>query len=465
MRLTGCGACVRAGGGYGRFGMASEADIARAVALHEEGRLEEAAAAYRAILKAEPDHAGVNHNLGVVLAQSGEPARAITMFDRALGARPDHVMAHVNRAGALESLGRDEDAEAAYGRALALQPDLYPAQLRRALLLLGLGRRAEAMDHFRATRALRRDPVFMGHDHASFAQTSRYKLAHDAAQFRYLAARGVEPDRFTALAALYEAALGGIAWPDDRAAVVDLDAAWRARLADSYNRALRAADATAGDSALNPALDGAAITRAYGEAAPGVAVIDDLLSPAALSGLRRFLLEATIWHDFAHIGGFLAAYLEDGMACPLLLRIVDALCRLLPDVLGPHPLRQAWAFKCLAGDNGIDVHADAGAVSVNFWVTPDEANLEPGAGGLVVHRVAPPPDWSLSDYDQDAPSIRRFLTTADAPASLVPYRDNRAVVFRSDLFHESDTVRFRPGYANHRINVTLLFGERGETGL
>ena len=35
-----------------------------------------------------------------------------------------------------------------------------------------------------------------------------------------------------------------------------------------------------------------------------------------------------------------------------------------------------------------------------------------------------------------------------------------AVVFDSDLFHETDTIHFKPGYENRRINVTLLFGRR-----
>ena len=30
------------------------------------------------------------------------------------------------------------------------------------------------------------------------------------------------------------------------------------------------------------------------------------------------------------------------------------------------------------------MHADAAAVNVNFWLTPDDANLDPDGGGLVV---------------------------------------------------------------------------------
>jgi hypothetical protein len=42
----------------------------------------------------------------------------------------------------------------------------------------------------------------------------------------------------------------------------------------------------------------------------------------------------------------------------------------------------------------------------------------------------------------------------------VPYRANRAVIFDSDLFHETDVIHFKPGYENRRINVTLLYGRR-----
>jgi len=40
----------------------------------------------------------------------------------------------------------------------------------------------------------------------------------------------------------------------------------------------------------------------------------------------------------------------------------------------------------------------------------------------------------------------------------VPYRENRAVLFDSRLFHGTDAPEFAPGYENHRINITMLFG-------
>jgi hypothetical protein len=45
----------------------------------------------------------------------------------------------------------------------------------------------------------------------------------------------------------------------------------------------------------------------------------------------------------------------------------------------------------------------------------------------------------------------------------VPYRQNRCVIFRSALVHQTDsTMTFRRGFANRRINLTFLFGAMGE---
>lgn len=42
--------------------------------------------------------------------------------------------------------------------------------------------------------------------------------------------------------------------------------------------------------------------------------------------------------------------------------------------------------------DGIRVHADVASVNLNFWVTPDDANLDPSSGGLVVYPRVPPED-------------------------------------------------------------------------
>lgn len=41
----------------------------------------------------------------------------------------------------------------------------------------------------------------------------------------------------------------------------------------------------------------------------------------------------------------------------------------------------------------------------------------------------------------------------------VPHKPNRAVIFDSALFHQTDKYKFKGGYENGRINLTLLFGK------
>ena len=106
----------------------------------------------------------------------------------------------------------------------------------------------------------------------------------------------------------------------------------------------------------------------------------------------------------------------------------------------------------------MDVHSDDAAVSVNFWVTSTQANLKPGGGGLVVCLAPPPSDWEIKDYDVDQERIVTFLERNAGNSLVVPYAQNRAVLFRSRLCHHSDRPEFALGYENHRINLTLLYG-------
>lgn len=45
-------------------------------------------------------------------------------------------------------------------------------------------------------------------------------------------------------------------------------------------------------------------------------------------------------------------------------------------------------------------------------------------------------------YNDNEPAIRSFLAQSDARSITVPHRANRAVIFDSDLFHETDLIAF-----------------------
>ena len=110
------------------------------------------------------------------------------------------------------------------------------------------------------------------------------------------------------------------------------------------------------------------------------------------------------------------------------------------------------------------MHADFAAVNVNFWLTPTESMLDAESGGMVVWDKEAPKDWTYRDYNTADPETKRridtFLDDAGAQQIRIPHRQNRAVIFNSDLFHRTDDIRFRDGFENRRINVTMLYGHR-----
>ncbi len=426
--------------------------IAEAARHFRAGRPAEAESAYRAALAIVPDDPAVTHNLGVAIAAQRRHRKAIGCFDEALKREPGFVAAHYNRAVALMRLGETAEAIKAFGRAAQIEPQHYEAHRALSFLWLAQGERGRALDHFARTYELRRGDDRTTIARQSLTMATRHKLEHDAEQFLYLAQRSRDRLRFELLARSYHTVSGKLS--ND---VVQLSEAQIDALGEDYNTPihLRAAPELAG-SPIAARADLAALTAEFD--AQGAIAVDDLLTPDALHSLRRFLLESTIWHDFSHIDGFVASYLEDGLACPLVLQIADDLRRAFPDILGGHALSQAWAFKGLNAQAAVDVHADDAAVSVNFWITPSEANLAPGHGGLVVCRTPPPDDWQIRDYEADRERIVTFLAQKTADSLVVPYRQNRAVFFRSRLFHHSDRPKFASGHENHRINLTLLYG-------
>jgi len=416
------------------------------------GRAAEAENSYRAALALLPGDPAVTHNLGVAIAAQGRHREAVGCFEAALSADPGFVSAHYNRAVALKTLGETQEAIKAFSRAATLEPQHYQAHRALGFLWLSHGERGRALDHFARMYELRRGDDRTTIALKSLTTTTGHKLRHDAEQFHYLSQRTRDRLRFELLARSYLEIAKQV--PDE---VVTLSDAQVDVLGEDYNTPihLRPAPEVA-ERAVNERADRAALTAQFEEqrAIP----VDDLLTPPALGSLRRFLLESTIWHDFSHIDGFVASYLEDGLASPLLLQVADELRGAFPDILGEHPLSQAWAFKGLQAQAAVDVHADDAAVSVNFWVTPTQANLDPGHGGLVVCRAPPPDDWEIKDYDADRERIVTFLEQKAGDSFVVPYRENRAVLFRSRLFHHSDRPNFASSYENHRINLTLLYG-------
>lgn len=200
------------------------------------------------------------------------------------------------------------------------------------------------------------------------------------------------------------------------------------------------------------------LQKEYEKADLKMVVIDNFLSKEALAAVREYCLKANVFKR-SYANGYSGAFLQTGFICPALLKVAEELRNVLPELLADHPLRQAWAFKYDQRLTGISTHADFAAVNVNFWIAPEDANLEKSNGGMVIYDIPAPKTWSFVDYNADTEKIHAFLTAHGAKAVRVPHKENRCVIFDSSLFHTTDEIHFAPGYENRRVNVTLLYGQ------
>ncbi len=412
--------------------------------------------------EALPGHAGIAGNRAAAIAEHGDPSEAVALLEPLVTAEPERAALAFNLGTALRRLGRLEEAEQHLARAVEIDPASAPAWHNLGNTRIDRGKVDDGFAAYRQAHVLRRAIGAPMRDEHSFVATSRTKLEHDIEQLSWLRNEGKLGPEWDARIAAYRLALETLPSAEADTHMVPLPPA-AAPIRDVYNRLIHLDPGARIDGpAVSRDFDGKAAEAMYRERAPGIAWGDGLLTPEALAALRRFCLASTIWYEFRYDNGYLGAFQEEGFDCPLILQIADELRAAMPEIVGPHTLRKTWAFKYDSRLSGIRMHADAAAVNVNFWLTPDDANLDPEGGGLEVWDKEAPMEWDFARYNKDTPAVRQHLEEVGARSIIVPHKQNRAVLFNSDLFHETGRLVFKPGYENRRINVTMLFGRRGD---
>jgi hypothetical protein len=443
----------------------------RTLSDHERDWLAAAEAHYHAAAEADPAAAIARANLGWARELRGDGAAAVADYEHALEIEPTLFAARRNLATLLVRLGRDDDALRPFyddmrsGRDGAgwLQ-ELVSAAMRGGALDLA-GRYARLLAQLR-----RGTPWYPATAQAEGlalpvepqdSELTLPKLRHDVEQFEYLMRRGVLGVDFEAIVARYRAVIERLAIEGEDVRV-PLDRDRHPEIADVFNRIVHVRDTPRAERALSDAWDPRDVEEQYLDQPLGLVVVDDFLRPEALDEVRAFCLESTLWMANRYAHGRLGAFFHEGFSCPLLTQIAEELRAAMPRVIvDRYPLRQIWGFKNDAFlPDGATTHADFAAVNVNFWITPDDANLDPESGGLVVYDVDAPLTWDFATYNGRSDIIKPFLRRHDAKAVTIPYHQNRAIIFNSDLFHASAGLRFKPGYENRRINVTMLYGDR-----
>ena len=462
------------------LGASPDADIwnNRGAALQSLGCFAEALASFDSALAMSSSHIGACMNSGLALLELKRYEEALAVFEALLDRNPDTPAVLIEHGNAMQALGRFPAAMKSYDRALALQPDNARGWNNRAVALRGLKRYEDAIADLAQALRLLPDYAEAWLNHGLVLQVLK---RFEEALASFDKALDLQPDYLAALTArgwlLCEMGNieGGLALLEGMATINPSE---KVSLADQPHKQRHDAEQlfylssdTSGQSDTGQRVKGSALNLEEAKMAavrwasskPNLVVVDNFLSSAALERLRHFCWRARVW-QIPYSQGYLGAFPNKGFCCPLLAQIAADLVVAYPTIIEHHKLRMLWGFKYDSDLSGIQIHADQAAINVNFWITPDEANCDPEHGGLIIWDVKAPADWNITKYNGDDVAVRKFLAEKEAKPITIPYRANRAVIFDSDLFHETDTINFRSGYLNRRINVTMLFGRRTSDG-
>jgi len=434
--------------------------------LEDLGKYKEAEVSTRKAIQLNPSFANAHYILGNILKELGKLKEAEISTRKAIQLNPNLADAHLTLGSILKELVNYKEAEISTRKAIELKPDYAKAYEGLGLILLNKGSQQQSLKYFSKSAKLLKNPTNKEYNNQKYKTISKAKVRHDIEQFEYLVSKGQETNKFTNLAKLYKQISSEIIW-NSETALIPLSRYHQSLLNDNYNMFLHQIEAPRlNQGAVSNSLDVERITNSYFDHEFGLTYIDNFLNPTALACLRKFLLESTIWFNIKP-NGYLGAFLREGFANPLIFQIADELRKKFPKIFKNYPINHIWAFKYdsrTGKENpslkGINVHADFAAVNVNFWITPNEANLNSKSGGLVIYDVEAPIDWDFQTFNNDEKRIREELKKTKGNTRVVSHQENRAVVFNSNLFHESDSYEFKEGYENRRINVTILFGDR-----
>lgn len=134
---------------------------------YEQRNYADALAAFRQVLKQNPNFADVRHLSGLCLSFLGQPVAALFEFDEAIRLNPRYVEAHLNRAIVLTELGRYDEAQKAFAEAGRFEtetegpfPALISAKLANAHMGLGdlyfeAGAMQQASEQYRTALTMR----------------------------------------------------------------------------------------------------------------------------------------------------------------------------------------------------------------------------------------------------------------------------------------------------------------------
>ena len=466
-----------------------------AMIFKQLGENQKAKDCYEKAITINPNYADAHYNLGLIFEKLRENQKAKECYDKAIEINPNYADAHNNLGNIFVELGEYQKAKDCYDKAIEINPKYTLAYNNLGAIFFYLSENQKAKDCFE--KAIEIDPNYLkAHNNLANIYVSQltdfdiaisksnevlkiqqknhkfinqsvslFKLKHDVQQANYLNSKNYKINGIDKFIKIGDEILRREENKEEKN-----DFNKKILLNDNeintlllYSKESHTYQTkTITGSCINLNKNWSDVEDEYLNSSNQIMYIDNFLSDEALIELREFCLVSKVWHK-QYDNKYLGAFSNSGFISPIHLQIALDLQQKLPKVFGAHKLGKFWGFKYDSTlGKGINIHADSAIHNLNFWITPDEYNNDKNSGGLKVYDVPAPDNWTFKDYNASKRKkiIYDFLKKNKGKCINVPYKYNRAVLFNSAYFHETDEIDFKDEYVGRRINNTYLFGEK-----
>ena len=410
-------------------------------------------------IKIDPNYADAHNNFGVIFQELGDNQIAMNCYEKAIAINPNHADAHNNLGVIFKDLGEYPKAKDCFKKAIKIAPNYIRAHTNLSTLYI------RTLDDLEKSINLSYKTLKIFINNLKFITQSvpLFRLKHDVQQAQYLISKNYKVNGVDDFKKIGSEILDREENKEDKNnsnQIISLNKNESDALLPFYKSDYTYKPKIISGGCINPNRNWQEVEDEYFNSSNQIIYIDDFLSDGALQELREFCLVSKVWHrSYSH--KYLGAFSDQGFISPIHLQIAIELKQKLPKLFGPHKIEKFWGFKydTILG-KGINIHADFAIHNLNFWITPDEYNNNKNSGGLKVYDTPAPENWTFKDYNKSSEKIYKFLKDNNAKCINIPYKFNRAVLFNSAYFHETDEIDFKDKYEGRRINNTYLFGDR-----
>jgi len=123
--------------------------------------------------------------------------------------------------------------------------------------------------------------------------------------------------------------------------------------------------------------------------------------------------------------------------------------------LNENDYSRGWSLRFNTTGTGVGPHTDPAQYTVNVWVTPNHSLANENSNGLIMYRKRFDNKRWMETYNWTLDESKEYVKHSRKVN--IPYKFNRAVIFESNQFHETDNVIMKPGVNNCRVSYTFLY--------